>query len=1050
MRMMGSDSVAYHRQTIVDRADDHAGQALDYYASRGETPLTWGGSGAERLGLVGPVTDAQYVAVYGPGGACDPTTGRRLVRTLRPGMELVISAHKSVAELGVLGRAEDMHEIMDAERDATLAYLDGLTRWRGGRRGRSRTPAATSGLIYAHARHATSRAGDPCPHDHVLLANVVEMLDRRGGYKAPDTTLWREHLHAATMVGRMAAARRAVELGYAIELDHGPSGRLGHWAIAGIPKEALEIHSKRSAEIDAEMAERGYSSYQARNIVARETRKAKRHTPVADLLPRWRAELAEAGFPTHELAAGIEAASAARSPLRHRLQGAEVGAIVERVAAPDGTLAERKVFARRDVVVAVAPCLYGLPVNELDRVVGRALADPEVLPLLGVAGARGRAYALARTVAVEAAIAEVVARRAKEQDVAVLTIAQVVNAVWATEADLGGVLTDGQRDALFGVCTSGAGVDLVLGVAGSGKTTAISGVRHAYEGAGYRVVGTSTSGQAARTLGTEAGIDVSRTLRSLLWRLDHGRLELDSRTVVVHDEAGMATDADVLRLLVAAELAGAKVVMVGDDRQLGAVGPGGALRALLERHRPAVHILRENVRQEDPAERRALAHLRAGDVGRAIAWYADQGRVVTARTRDEALDAMVDAWATDLVDGQDTAMYAWRRANVEELNGRARARMASDGRLSGPELTAPGGRCYAAGDRIVSLAPGADGQLVTSERGRVLAVNPATGTLLARMDDGRTQPFGREETTAERLALGYAVTIHRSQATTVDTAHRYEDGGGRELAYVGISRARRSSHVYVVADDLDQAVEDLVRDWSAERRPRWAIDTGTPTPGLAPSRNTASIPPESALRLARLRAEREAVVAAIPPDPRPLLRSVESQLVEFRQAQRDLEPGWAHYPSTPEGEAARALTEAQYRRRQAEEFARMDGMGWRSRRDWRRTAREWSEHEVAAQDHYDGVAGPELGSLSQDIEDLEGRQRDLSHQLKVREEWLSSHPEAARRIEFLDREVARAELAVSPSIADDLTDRLGRHLSALQGRSLAPDLGLDAGIDLGP
>lgn len=272
------------------------------------------------------------------------------------------------------------------------------------------------------------------------------------------------------------------------------------------------------------------------------------------------------------------------------------------------------------------------------------------------------------------------------------------------------------------------------------------------------MVGTSTSGQAARTLGTEAGIDASRTLRSLLWRVDHGRIELDRGTVVVHDEAGMASDTDVLRLLVAAELAGAKVVMVGDDRQLGAVGPGGALRALLERHRPAVHILKDNIRQDDPNERRALADLRAGDVQRAVAWYADEGRIVTASTRTEALDAVVNAWATDFGVGRESAMYAWRRANVEELNRRARARMAADGRLSGPELTAPGGRRYAAGDCIVTLAPGADGRLVTSERGRVLAVDPGAGTLTACMDDGRIQPFAPEETTADRLALGYAVT----------------------------------------------------------------------------------------------------------------------------------------------------------------------------------------------------------------------------------------------------------------------------------------------------
>ena len=243
-------------------------------------------------------------------------------------------------------------------------------------------------------------------------------------------------------------------------------------------------------------------------------------------------------------------------------------------------------------------------------------------------------------------------------------------------------------------------------------------------------------------------------------------------------------------------------------------------------------ILKDNIRQDDPNVRRALAHLRAGNVQKAVAWYADEGRIVTASTRHEALDAIVDAWATDLGAGRETAMYAWRRANVEELNSRARARMATAGRVSGPELTAPGGRRYAAGDRIVTLAPGADGRLVTSERGRVLAVDPGAGTFTARMDDGRIQPFAPEETIPDRLAPGYAVTVHRSQGATVDTAHRYEDGGGRELAYAAMSRARWSSHVYVVADNLDQAIEDLTRDWSAERRPRWAIDTGTPARAL--------------------------------------------------------------------------------------------------------------------------------------------------------------------------------------------------------------------------
>src|SRR4051794_694076 len=278
MRMMGAESVAYHQQTGMARGDDHAGQALAYYASRGETPLVWGGSSARRLGLEGAVTGDQYEAIYGPGGARDPLLRVRLARTRRPGMELVISAHKSVAELGVIGRAEDMHRIMDAERDATLEYLDELTRQRGARRGRDQLPVATSGLVCAVTRHATSRAGDPCPHDHVLLANLVETLDDVGGWKGADTNVWRDHLHAATMVGRAAAARVAVELGYGIEPDAGASGRLGHWRVAGVPDEVLEVHSKRAAEINAAVAERGYDTYQARNVAARATRAAKRHT----------------------------------------------------------------------------------------------------------------------------------------------------------------------------------------------------------------------------------------------------------------------------------------------------------------------------------------------------------------------------------------------------------------------------------------------------------------------------------------------------------------------------------------------------------------------------------------------------------------------------------------------------------------------------------------------------------------------------------------------------------------------------------------------------
>lgn len=224
------------------------------------------------------------------------------------------------------------------------------------------------------------------------------------------------------------------------------------------------------------------------------------------------------------------------------------------------------------------------------------LWDAEAVPLVGVVGACERVYAPAAVIAVEAAIA-------------------------GNEAELGAPLTGGQAPAVRAITHIRAAHGAVVGVAGAGKTTALAFVRDAFEAAGRRVVGAPTSGQAARTFEREAGVD-SRTLASLLWCVDHDRESLQASTVVIVDEAAMATDRDVLRVLVAAERARAKVVLVGDDRQfgpVGPVGPGSTFTGLLDRAHRAVQVLDENVRQYHPAERRTLEHLRAGDLDEAVA-----------------------------------------------------------------------------------------------------------------------------------------------------------------------------------------------------------------------------------------------------------------------------------------------------------------------------------------------------------------------------------------------------------------------------------------------
>ena len=813
MRMMGVDSVEYHRDPGAERGDDHPGRALDYYGTRGETPLVWGGAGAARLGLAGPVSAAAYEAIFGPGGVVHPTERWKVVSTRRPGLELVVAAQKSVALLGLIGRADDMHTILDAERDATLGYLDHWIAAQGGRRGRAQHRTPTGGLTYATTRHATSRAGDPAAHDHVLIANVVAMLDDKAGWKALDTAAIRDVLHSATAIGRVVAARTAVALGYAIEPDPGPSGRLGHWRISGMPREACELFSKRADEIDTYLEERGFDSPKAAGIAARKTRAPKRGEGHDELLPRWRDELAEIGLTVTKLAASVDQAKTRyRPPLP--LDERQIAGLAEQVLGVEGELARRKVFTRRDLIVAVAPHLHGQDPREVGRVVNAVIKGQSVVPLLATVGAREPAYAPAHVIETELAIVRAAERLAGTQTRPLWGM-DARGAVERKERTLGAPLSAGQRAAVLAICGPRR-LTIIEGVAGAGKTTAIDAARDAHHQAGWHVLGCATSGQAARTLSTDANTD-ARTIASLIWHLDHEKLTLDDRTLVVLDEAGMTADADLARILDAVDQAGAKLVLVGDPKQLAAVGPGGALDAVIARH-PDAHVqLHENLRQRDPGERAALEQLRSGDVSAAVAWYAANDRIHTHPKRVDTLAAAVAAWATDLDAGHDTQLLAWKRRDVADLNRIARHHMASTGRLTGPELEVSDGRRYAAGDRVVTTAPNHHAGLVNSQRATVVAIDEPSRHVLLHTDDDRQVWIDP----TEGLDHAYATTIHRAQGATLDTAHVIASGGGRELAYVALSRARASTAIYAVGESVSEVVGRVEADWAIGRQAEW-------------------------------------------------------------------------------------------------------------------------------------------------------------------------------------------------------------------------------------
>jgi conjugative relaxase-like TrwC/TraI family protein len=998
--MGGADGVAYHRETVMGRADDYPGRALEYYSSRGETPMRWAGALAARLGLVGEVTPEQYDAVMAPGGFRDPLTGERLVSTKNPYVEIVVAAHKATALLGVLpGRAEDMHAILDVERDGTMDWLEASMQKTGGRRGRAARVTPTTGFVYAYTRHGTSRAGDPSPHDHVTIANVTEMLDDKGGYKALFTALFRDRVEAATMYGRLCSAAEAVRRGYAIELDNGPSGRLRHWRIKGIPAEVCEQMSKRSDAIGEYLSENGHVGYRARNIAARATRETKRGTGVEELLPLWEAELAAIGWPIHRLEAALEVARLECRGLAPALTAAEIDAIAHRLLDVEGEfLARGKVFTRSRLIAEVAPLLYGHDPAELDHVLDRIIGCELVVPLIGIAGVREQVYTAAAVLEAELTIAGCV-ERLIEADGPQLDPTRILRAIAAKQDDIGAELSDGQYRAIEAICGSGRAVDVVVGIAGSGKTTALDAAASGLEEAGYKVIGTATSGQAARTLGAEAGIE-ARTMRSLLWQLDRGGIVLDPSSVVVLDEAGMTADNDMARLLLAVEAARAKVVIVGDDRQLSAVGPGGALHAVLDEHPDVVTVLTENMRQRNPAERDALLELRSGDLDQAITWYAENDRIAVAADPVQALVGIADAYVADVEAGADTYMLAWQRQNVAALNRLARDAARQRGWLQGPDLELPDGRLFAIGDIVVMLAPNYEGQLVTSERARIVAIDHAADAITIETEHGRRVTLLGTDLDPERIDYGYALTVHREQGATCDRTHYYADGGGRELAYVANSRARHHTTIYTVADDVDQAVERLRDDWSQLQHDSWL----TPTTSIGDDSRHAAAEATRLMERARLQAELDATLALPPADVTNELDLAVARLDALHDQRDHLNMGTGSYESTRIGRVVRQLHELGDDLADARK-AHADARPWQ-RRQTRRLVDTQERHHAARVADWDRYGRPEALRIDHARHATEADITELERRDSLHRTWHRLHPEHVERVRFLEQAVA--------------------------------------------
>ena len=320
------------------------------------------------------------------------------------------------------------------------------------------------------------------------------------------------------------------------------------------------------------------------------------------------------------------------------------------------------------------------------------------------------------------------------------------------------VLSGEQADALAHV-TDGRDLSIVVGYAGTGKSAMLGVARGAWEAAGYEVRGVALSGIAAENLQSGSGI-ASRTIASMEHGWGRSRDLLTARDVLVIDEAGMVGTRQLERVLSHAAEANAKVVLVGDVKQLQAIEAGAAFRSIHERHGGAE--IGEVRRQREDRQRDATRDLATGRTGNALEAYRSQGMVHEAATREQARGDLIERWDSDRQAAPKRSRIILTHTNdeVRALNEAARERMRVEGGLGDDvRLTVERGeRRFASGDRVMFLQNERGLGVKNGTLGTVEQVSAQSMTV--ETDDGRSVRFDLKD--YNRIDHGYAATIHKA------------------------------------------------------------------------------------------------------------------------------------------------------------------------------------------------------------------------------------------------------------------------------------------------
>ncbi|MDZ3833190.1 MAG: MobF family relaxase [Sphingopyxis sp.] len=725
-------------------------EADDYYAEGGLSPSEWHGKGAEELGLTDEVDrDTFRELLDGKVAGQQLGTVRDSQLEHRPGWDVTLSAPKSVSIMAEVAGDRRLIEAHGQAVKTTLAHIEAHMAATRVRHGGSVTREATGNLVVAGFQHGTSRAQDPQLHTHNVIMNATQGED--GSWRSLEPRAVYQLQKQIGAIYRQELAVKVRELGYEIA-----PGKESMFEIKGVSTDVMAAFSTRSAEIEAALGERGTSREEAsaaeKQVAALDTRQAKVATDHGALVADWRATADRAGFDAEARLALVREAEARAANGIHLADPS----IADRAVAH---AAEK--LGERQSVFAVAALheeagrvgLGKVGYAEIGEAIGRAAKEGELVDrtFIDRRGAAFDGFTTRQNIAAEKMLLRIEAegRGALTPIASQLAAAQAVAGAAAQAERSGFGWNADQRAATEQLLTSRNRITAVQGYAGTAKTTTVLATfaREA-EARGVSVVALAPTASAAMTLGEALGTRGDTVARHLL--VPEGSASGQPVAWIV-DEASLLSARDTARLFELAEQDDARVILVGDVKQLGSVEAGAAF-GQLQTAGMETATLGEIVRQSNAATKEAVLASIEGDAKKALAALdRGGGQIVEHADRIGRFAAIAERYAElDKAARARTLVIEPSREGRDALTADIREALVRSGALSGPAvaveslvnkgLTRAEARdplSYDRGDVVRFTRDYADKGVARGEAYRVEAVDPAKAAIALRSEDGR-------------------------------------------------------------------------------------------------------------------------------------------------------------------------------------------------------------------------------------------------------------------------------------------------------------------------